>query len=140
MSLPVPRGVDADSLLAQYHYALSGESLDALRSVVSKLVKGTWSEEVKFCPRPPELAAMVRREAFALRDMNRPKIAYLPVSQPFKDWRLVHQERAKDLARQGYWLFAENAVLQVRFRGAPTGSIFFWSTGEIWAPPARDVA
>ncbi len=140
VSLPLPKGVDGDALLRQYHYALADLPLDALRSLVSKLVKGTWSEEVKFCPRPPELANMVRREAANLASINRPKVSYLPSRHEFKDWRIIHQDRAKELQRQGYRLVAEGLELKARFNGAPAGAIYFWSTGELWAPPTGDAS
>ncbi len=82
VSLPMPRGIDADALLAGYFVALESQPLEALQSVVIKLVKGTWSEEVKFCPRPPELANMVREEARRQREASMPRIAYMPAERP----------------------------------------------------------
>ncbi|NTF54399.1 hypothetical protein G6L12_05760 [Agrobacterium rhizogenes] len=140
VSLPLPKGVDGDALLRQYHYALSDQPIEALRSVVSKLVKGTWLEEVRFCPRPPELASMVRREASMIAEMNRPRVSYLPSPHQFKDWRIIHQDRARELQRQGYRLIAEGAELKARYSNVPAGTIFFWATGEMWAPPAGGIA
>lgn len=78
----MPRGIDADALLAGYRIALEGQPIEALQSVVLKLVKGTWTEEVTFCPRPPELANMVREEARRQREISMPRIAYQPAEKP----------------------------------------------------------
>jgi hypothetical protein len=78
----MPRGIDAPALLAGYHIALEGQPIEALQSVVMKLVKGTWTEEVTFCPRPPELANMVREEARRIREATMPRIDYRPAERP----------------------------------------------------------
>ncbi|QIG68248.1 hypothetical protein EVB56_057 [Rhizobium phage RHph_Y1_10] len=78
----MPRGIDADALLAGYLLALESQPLEALQSVVLKLVKGTWPEEVKFCPRPPELANMVREEARRIREASAPMLTYRPAEKP----------------------------------------------------------
>jgi len=78
-SLPFPKDVSPENLLSVYRVALEGLSLDALKSVVMKVVKGIWPDPVKFCPRPPELASMVRSEERRLREMSTPRISHEPL-------------------------------------------------------------
>lgn len=73
--MPLPKGLDVDALLAGYRIALRLEPLDAIKRVVLKLVTGTWHEPVTFCPRPPELARMVRDEDRRQRLLTGPKPA-----------------------------------------------------------------
>jgi hypothetical protein len=138
----MPRGVDAEMLLAGYYLALHDQPIEALETVVKHLVRGTWHEEVKFCPRPPELANMVRSEQRRVEATNRPRLPF-PASVPhqFRDLRIVHRQRAEDLARQRYLLVA-NGITHESFgklaksRGIPAGSIHLWAIDEIWAPAA----
>lgn len=141
-SLPLPRGVDADDLLGGYLVALEGLLPSALKSVVIQLVKGTWHEEVKFCPRPPELANMVRSEQRRVEAMNRQRLPP-PAAVPhqFRDLRIVHQQRAEELSRQGYRLIAESITADAfmnlgKSRAIPAGSIHLWAIDEVWAPSA----
>lgn len=75
-ALPLPRGIDAEGLTDGYLIALEGLPLDALKSVVVKLIRGVMPDQPKFCPRPPELAQMVRNEARRVREADEPK--YIP--------------------------------------------------------------
>lgn len=47
-----------------------------------KIVKGEWGSEVKFCPRPPELATMVRKEEMMINLLREPKPSNSPVKNP----------------------------------------------------------
>lgn len=130
-SLPLPRGVDADELLRGYLVALEGLLPSSLKSVVLHLVRGTWHEEVKFCPRPPELANMVRFEQRRVEAINRPRLPP-PEAVPhhWKDWRQSHidtafTDRRKFLEHTSLAQFQQRA----RQRQYPTGSMFFWSLG-----------
>lgn len=140
IALPLPRGIDADDLLRGYLFALDGEPEAAVRNVVGKLCKGTWSGEIKFCPRPPELAGMVREERRTIELLSEPRRLPPPaVNVPFKDWRVIHRERTKELAEQGFRMIA-NEISQVAWhlggqrRQWPVGSIWFWSIQEAWGP------
>lgn len=138
----MPRGVDAEMLLTGYHVALQDEPIGALENVVMHLVKGTWREEVKFCPRPPELANMVREEQRRIDAVNRPRLPP-PAAVPheFKDIRVTHRLRAEELAKLGHVLVAEGITREAfchlaKSRGIPAGSIHLWAIDEVWAPTA----
>lgn len=139
-SLPLPRGVDADDLLRGYLVALEGLLPGTLKSVVVHLVKGTWREEVKFCPRPPELANMVRDEQRRIDAINRPRLPPpAAVSQPFKDLRITQRQEAQELRSNGFVLVAEGIthdgfIALAKSRAIPAGSIHKWAIDEVWAP------
>ena len=139
-SLPLPRGVDADELLRGYLVALEGLLPGALKSVVLHLVRGTWHDEVKFCPRPPELANMVRFEQRRVEAMNRQRLpAPAAVEHSFRDLSVVHRQRAGELSKKNYRLIAESinadAFLSLgKSRAIPAGSIHLWAIDEVWAP------
>jgi hypothetical protein len=141
-SLPLPRGVDADELLGGYLIALEGLLPSTLKAVTVHLVKGTWFEEVKFCPRPPELANMVRHEQRRLDAMSRPRLpAPATVPQPFKDLRITQRLRAEELERAGYVFIGEckghdQFAAQAKKRLLPSGAVHLWAIDQIWAPRA----
>lgn len=137
VSLPTPKDTDQESLIAGYFVALEGMELEALQSVVMKVVKGLWDDKVVFCPRPPELATMVRKEQRRLEEARQPKIIHSSVRVDFKDWRIIHRDKAEELRKKGYTLTAEGQEVKSRYSGVPAGSVFFWSTGEIWSPAQR---
>lgn len=132
VSLPTPRGIDAESLMDGYLIALEGVDRSALSRVVLMLVKGTWHEEVKFCPRPPELANMVRAEQRRMDAMMRPKVLAFPapLARPWVDWREVQRNRMRDERRA----FIEHATLG-QFKSNclrkkyPAGSTWYWALG-----------
>ncbi|WP_337267426.1 hypothetical protein [Oryzifoliimicrobium ureilyticus] len=134
--LPLPRGIDGEALLGQYHYALAGLSLEALKSVVSKLVKGTWGEEMRFCPRPPQLANMVRQEERRLR-------AALPAAAspagPARAWTggkpPLFAAMQKKCARRTV-LARDVAAAAFRAREWPVGSVYVPILGCVFAPDA----
>lgn len=140
IALPAPRGVEVEDLLRGYLIALDDLPLDALKSVVVKLVKGTWHEEVKFCPRPPELANMVRDEQRRLDLIKSPRLPR-PASagKPFKDIRITHRLRAGELQQAGYVLHArceshEAFATMAKRRQLPAGSVHLSAIDEVWAP------
>ncbi|MDK4703885.1 hypothetical protein PH562_16660 [Rhizobium sp. CNPSo 4062] len=143
-SLPLPRGVDADELLHGYLVALEGLLPGALKAVVLHLVRGTWHEEVKFCPRPPELANMVRFEQRRVESISRPRLpAPATVPHEWKDWRQTHIDKAFSERRK----FIEHVSpaqshQRARQNRYPAGSMFLWSLGpadteigSIYGPP-----
>lgn len=139
VSLPMPRGVDPEGLLAGYFVALEGLPASAVQSVVIKLIRGTWSEPVTFCPRPPELANMVRKEHAAMRERAKPSVPMLAAPHTFKDVRVTQRQRAMELERQDYVFFADCASLDefarmTRRKELPIGAICLWAIDEIWAP------
>lgn len=129
-----------------YLVALDGLPTEALKAVVIHLIKGTWFEEVKFCPRPPELANMVRHEQRRLDAMSRPRLpAPATVPQPFKDLRITQQLRAEGLERAGYVFIGEckghdQFAAQAKKRLLPAGAIHLWAIDQIWAPRPVAVA
>lgn len=146
VALPLPKGIGADELLRGYLFALEGENLTTLRSVIVRLCKGTWYENVVFCPHPPELANMVRAEQRRIEAENRTRLSPpAPVSKPFKDVRITQRERAKELESKGYWLCAtdvshEKFASMARNRKLPVGSLHLWAIDEVWAPKAATQA
>ena len=141
-SLPMPKGVDADDLLGGYLVALEGMLPATLKSVVIQLIKGTWREDVKFCPRPPELANMVRAEQRRIDAENRPWLPSPAIAErAFNDLSVTHRLRADELAKSGYVLVAEGVdhegfATLAKSRGIPTGSRHLFAISEIWAPQA----
>src|SRR6478736_1258776 len=81
VSLPTPKDTDQESLIAGYFVALEGLSLEAFQNVVMKIVKGMIGD-IKFCPRPPELASMVRKEEASIDLMREPKNQHTAVQKP----------------------------------------------------------
>jgi len=82
VSLPTPKDTDQESLIAGYFVALEGMELEALQSVTMKVVKGLWDDKVVFCPRPPELAMMVRKEQRRLEDLRAPNQSHKLIFKP----------------------------------------------------------
>ncbi|MDI6838011.1 MAG: hypothetical protein QMD99_20170 [Rhizobiaceae bacterium] len=126
--------------MAGYYVALQDERIETLESVVMQLVKGTWREEVKFCPRPPELANMVRDEQRRIDAMNRPRLPP-PQAVPhhFRDIRITHRLKAEELAKNGYVLIASGVnhdqfYILTRGRSIPPGSTLLWGIDEVWCP------
>lgn len=136
----MPRGVEAEMLLAGYYVALQDERIETLEAVVMHLVKGTWREEVKFCPRPPELANMVREEQRRVDAINRPRLpAPAAVKHQYKDVRISHRQRVEELSNDGYTLIAEGVTHDAfgslaKSRAIPAGSIHLWAIDEVWCP------
>jgi hypothetical protein len=59
--LPLPRGTDSERAIFGYIAALSGLSLAAIENGIGKVLRGEASDvSRKFCPHPPELAAVCR--------------------------------------------------------------------------------
>lgn len=139
IALPAPRGVEVEDLLRGYLIALDDLPLDALKSVVIKLVKGTWHEEVKFCPRPPELANMVRDEQRRIDLIKSPRLPAPAANKPFKDIRVTQRLSAEELQKAGYVLHArceshEAFATLAKRRQLPVGATHLWAIDEIWAP------
>lgn len=127
-SLPLPRGIDAEMLLGGYYVALSDEPIEALESVVRKLIKGIWPEEVRFCPRPPELANMVREEARRIREANAPRIASTPVHKPAA-WVLMRKKyEGREVLKTGVSMADFNA------RDWPAGTCYVPILETVFAP------
>lgn len=139
-SLPLPKGVDADDLLRGYLVALEGLLPSTLKGVVIHLIKGTWFEEVKFCPRPPELANMVRQEQRRIDAMNRTRLPPpIAVEKPFKDLRVSHRLWSEELQKDGYEFViscsGHDAFKALAKRGQlPVGAKHLWAIDEVWAP------
>lgn len=129
------------AILDSYCFALSEFSNDAIWAAVNNLRAGKIEEASKnFCPKAPELAGYVRTEQARIDAMNRPKaIPYKPKPSEFKDWRIVHRERASEMQRQGFVLHAKGIELtDFKAKGErrifPAGTVFLWSIQEAWGP------
>jgi len=62
-----------------------------------------------------------------------------------RDIRKDHQRRADDLSFDGWTKFTDcpsqdQFVALCKKHALPTGAIFLWAIGEIWAPPAKTEA
>lgn len=128
-------------MLEDYLFALQDCSVEAVRNIVNDLRAGKIEDaSTEFSPKAPKLATFARAEQARLNAiiaLGKPKaVTYAPVSVGFKDWRIIHRQRADELRSQGYWLVSDNAEVKAR-QNAPAGSIFLWSICELWAPPAR---
>jgi hypothetical protein len=129
------------AILDAYCFALSDCSSEAVWNTVNNLRAGRIEEASKdFCPKAPKLAEYARAEHRRLQAMNRPKsVTYAPISQPWKDWRIIHRQRAQELAAKGWRLAAENlpldnGVLMGRRKMWKPGSIWLWAISEMWSP------
>lgn len=133
-------GADGDprerqmSILSLYCDVLSEFSETAIWNTVNNLRAGKIEEASKsFCPKAPELAVFVRSEQARIDAVNRPKaISYQPVTQPWKDWREVHLNKAFKERRA----FIEHATIdQAKSRATrkkyPVGSTWYWSLGPV---------
>lgn len=141
IALPMPRGTDPESLLALYFIALEGLPLQAVQSVVTKIVKGLWPEPVTYCPRPPDLANMVRREYALMREHSKLTVSALPVPHRFRDLRVEHRERTCELATLGYVMIADGITRDTFHKNKaawPSGALHKWAIDEVWAPAAAE--
>ena len=66
--MALTQGMKPEDLETVYGYALSDVPAVGLKRAVEKIIKGEYDIEHGFIPRPPELAAMARAEAKAIRD------------------------------------------------------------------------
>lgn len=66
--MALSQGMKPEDLETVYGYALSDVPAIGLKRAVEKIIKGEYNIEHGFIPRPPELAAMARAEAKAIRD------------------------------------------------------------------------
>lgn len=98
--------------------ALDGMALEALQNVVLKIVKGTMGHDIKFCPRPPELASMVRKEERLLYLMRTPKSQNDPLQKPT-------MVALMDKKWEGKRIIAKDVdIKSFRAREWPMGSIY----------------
>lgn len=150
VALPLKAPADEDhgnpverqrAILDNYCYVLRAYSPEAIANTVDYLREGKIKEaSTRFCPTSPELARYVRDEQSRLDAINRPKaITYRAESRPWVDWRIVHRERTRELAEQGFVLIAENVdhatvVSMAKRRALPSRSTWFWAISEVWGP------
>jgi hypothetical protein len=120
-------------LLGGYYVALEDQPIEALESVVRKLLRGTWPEEVKFCPRPPELANMVREEARRIREETMPRLEYKLAERP----PMVALMQKKYSHRR---VLAENVEMGA-FKPTewPPGTCYVPILGKVFAPDEVEV-
>lgn len=155
--LMIPSAVSENDAIDLYREALSATPIDGLRKAFIKLKRGGYSKHVTFLPNPSELAALANAEAESLRAdrarmservrMVRENAAlgvkagkHVMLKNITTDARL----RAEELSLLGWYLVdncpsQESWVVRVK-KGLPTGAIFLWAIGEIWAPPAAQDA
>lgn len=141
-TLPL-RGVsDERETMEAYGFALEPFSVEAIRNTVDYLRRGEIEDASKqWCPRPPELAVFVRSEQKRLDALNRrPSISHQPVETGgYKDWRIIHRQKTKELEQNGYRLVQESVSIDTfnllgRRKKWQIGATWFWSLQEVWAP------
>lgn len=131
VSLPTPKDTDQESLIAGYFVALDGLSLEAFQNVVMKIVKGLMGD-IKFCPRPPELASMVRREEASIDLLRGPRSKNVAAQKPTM---VAYMERKW----KGEKVIAKNVELdKFKAREWPAGSIYVPILSTVFAAdPSR---
>lgn len=155
--LMIPSAVSETEAIDLYREALSATPIDGLRKAFIKLKRGGYSKHVTFLPNPSELAALANAEAESLladraRISERMRTArenaalgvktgkHKLLKNVAEDARL----RAEELSLLG-WYLVDNCPSQESWvgrvkKGLPTGAVFLWAIGEIWAPPAAQDA
>jgi hypothetical protein len=151
--LMIPSAVSENEAIDLYRDALAATPIEGLRKAFIKLKRGGYAKHVAFLPNPSELAALANAEAESLR-ADRARISerarmvrenaalgvkagkHVMLKNITTDARL----RAEELSLLGWYLLdtcpsQESWVGRVK-KGLPTGAIFLWAIGEIWAPPA----
>lgn len=121
-------------MLDTYLLALVGQPINAFRSVIYKLLSGTWSADQKFVPRPPELANFVRQEAALIRRINAPKS--LPAPRDDKSSMQMQMEKRWE----GQAVLMENVTIDqmkilARQRTVPAGAIYVAVLQRVFAKP-----
>lgn len=135
------KGVDAEWLLAGYHAALKGLPLEAVEAVAERLNNGTWYTDVTFCPRPPDLAKMVRKEAAMMAERRKPHVPMIAVARPYVSLPERDQQRRAEMIKEGWEFVCEGGLekysAMAKKRDLPVGSTCLWAIGEIWSPPSK---
>lgn len=155
--LMIPSAVSENEAIDLYRDALAETPIEGLRKAFLKLKRGGYSKHVAFLPNPSELAALANAEAESLRSdrariserarLVRENAALGIKTGKHKMLKNVAEDarmRAEELSLSG-WYLVENCASQEAWvgrakKGLPTGSIFLWAIGEIWAPPAASTA
>jgi hypothetical protein len=137
-SMPPPRGVKADDRLPGYLTALRGMSVEQVEGAIAKFLRGEVPNvSTKYCPLPPELAAIARsigqeaEKAAKKRDYNEP---FGPRGQtPFlRLWEQAGQNLARfDELMRGRPDYGQGAALAGRRKKA--------EDARAAPPPPREV-
>ena len=126
-SFPAVKNDNPDLTFRVYLMALDGLSQEALEEVVRKCSQGIWDEPLKYCPTPPNLAIMVRKETQRLREL----------STPLPDNRILPKPPAWIAAENKYRrriLLAENVSFDKFKRGKwPVGSCYVAILEKVFA-------
>lgn len=135
-TLPLRGVTDQEGTLADYQFALSDCSAQAVENTVNALRAGLIEDASKdFCPKAPKLAEYARAEQRRLEAINRPRmVSHRPVEHEFKDWRVIQRERTRELAQQGYVLVAENCTQDQSRKFLKPRTRWFWAIQEVWEP------
>lgn len=138
--MPFRGGTDLEGTLSDFQFALNGLSVKAVETTISHLRAGMIEEASKeYSPKAPKLAEFVRAEQRRLDAFNRPKvISYQPVGHEFKDWRIIHRQKACNAAARGFTCI-EGVMIEEWHSGMVrrkwrAGTEWFWSISEVWIP------
>lgn len=150
----VPSSVSDEFTLDLYRDALLAAPIEGLRQAFVKLKRGDYPEYVDFLPKPAALASLANAEAKTLRADRarmsermrtaRENAALGVKAGKHKLLKNVAEDariRAEELSLLG-WCLVDNCPSQESWvgrvkKGLPTGAIYLWAIGEIWAPPAK---
>lgn len=134
-SMPLPRGSDPDKAAIGYVTALKGFTQEAIVAGVSRFLRGECEEvSQKFCPHPPELAAIIRRTVHTVAQ----KTTYRPVERvPF----LERIERKRREYAHRPILFTDVSYDQWRMLSrsgqVPVGGVWVASLGTVYGPEPK---
>lgn len=95
--MPLPRGVEPDKALMGYGNALSGFTAEAIGAGIRRFLRGeVEGVSMKFCPHPPELAAIVRTTVFNKPD--KPQGRWFGFHPPIS--KILEKRVTKEYARR----------------------------------------
>lgn len=107
--MPPARGMDGTKLVQGYTVALKSFPISSIRAAVEGFLNGRFAADfsTKFCPTPPDLAAMVRKvnETAAARQEGLPprrKYAFNAPASKFAE-RNIRRDDARRLVEQGMY-------------------------------------
>lgn len=148
----VPASVNEAEAIDLYRDALSATAIAGLRKAFVKLKRGEYANHRSFMPTPAEMAALANAEARGLRE-DRARASELArtvrenaaLGGPhmsrygLKDLRITQEERARELAAQGFVFVAEcqshdEFANGCKKRRWPLGATHLWAINQVWAP------
>lgn len=120
-SMPFPKGTDPEKAVLGYITALQGLPIQAIASGIRKFLRGECKDvSMKFCPHPPELAAIIRETGYVPSASKGPSGALYRYTTPKS--KVLERNVTKEYA----WRLIDNKV-------HPRGCI--WLPGDLYDHP-----